>query len=95
MERFYYSGSYIEPNSLRPPLELTKKTALDFLSGIRALARGCTSLKSVTNINRAYYPYTSGTIDRDSAGNVTRVRLSSALGMQISAHEDDPFPCNL
>jgi hypothetical protein len=97
MQRFYYNGfgqTRTEQDDDAPPLSVYEDATSDFLSSAEALARVCTRLAVVTNINGKYLPYIYAKIKRDSVGDVTGVRQGKGVGMLISADEEDPFPCN-
>ncbi|KAF8187520.1 hypothetical protein BJ912DRAFT_926759 [Pholiota molesta] len=94
MERFYYQGYSPDPKYDNPPPPKKHKELLsNFLSSAEALARVCTHLESVTSISRIDLPYVSGMIERNSVGEVTAVRPGDGMALQISADENDPFPC--
>ncbi|KAF8177703.1 hypothetical protein BJ912DRAFT_985481 [Pholiota molesta] len=97
LEELGLHGIYLnsEPwyQSLHPALsQLVKmqrfyyKATSDFLSSAEALARVCTRLAVVTNINGKYLPYIYAKINGILQGK--------GVGMLISADEEDPFPCN-
>ncbi|KAF9477157.1 hypothetical protein BDN70DRAFT_922796 [Pholiota conissans] len=95
LKRFYCRGYAKKLRSgTDAPLHRHPFILKDFLDGAEALGRACNHMERVTSISAMYPPYISLLFIRNSEGEVVEVRRSDHYGMEISAQEDNPFPCN-
>ncbi|KAF9484204.1 hypothetical protein BDN70DRAFT_872905 [Pholiota conissans] len=94
LERLYFYSFSPHPRvSNMIPEEDHLMLISDFLSGAESLGRACARLDSVTSISGTHLPYLSGIVQRNPDGGVIGIKQCEGFGMQLSTHEDDPFPC--